>query len=605
MSFTAKIYKNTGYNAINSPDSPARLETHSYTSLDAAEVIQPYNLSKLVVSASYNQVEEADFLVLEGDGKKAFYSVDGFEMSSPDVAVLNISMMALLTYMAHENITSMADIPFLDGVTERHHIPSGSDNFGDYGEVDPLLVPSKPLEAVDSGDLLRDTRTADDHHIIESRLAVTAPGTEAITYEDSTTGEKVTVPNMKFTDYRGEVVIYDPGAGTTVTVKNPSAQYYDLDVPQVEDGVRRAQSLNLEGGILNSWCLPDDFIIKTVTLGTAKLTSKQREEAVTQLPFVYRSVHNKRALYGSTTRYILYSTASGSSAEFDAEDICKNGSSSLSYPTVVACYDPRPDGRPYFRTKYYRGESTNFWLNAIPGQQWASCPLNFTSKAGISLDTATFNTSRNISYQEGMNMVDMTNLKNQQRQFNADLAPVQKAFNEGGAVASAALSGNLFGLTQNALGMEMDYANTMYGIAASSLADSQAIQMKNMSLAQELQEFKTNTQFTIPDIKFPRSNTLRDILGNGVRMVRIQPSASDTSKFDKILNMYGYKITDPIQGSFFTNRSQYNYVKANGVSVGGTAPKWLRNAVSQELCIGCRYWHVNPNPSYYVGSSNN
>lgn len=611
MSYNVRLYHDTGYNSINCPDSPARLESKSFYNLTAAEIIQPYRLTSITVQAPYEVVANGDYLEIYTNDltAKAFYSVDGFEMTSPDVAVLAVSMDYTLTLMAHENYTSMANIPFLDGITERHHVPKADDIFGDFCEEDNLLCPSKSLEVVSSTDLMNDPGDVGTITVVESRINLSNPGTEAQTYEDSVSGEKVTVPNMSFVRTHGVVQIHDPGTNSNIRVLSPSGEYYRSDNnATVQDNITKAQNLNLEGGILASWVLPSAVVNATSSAGgTVDLISNARNaDPGTRLNFEYRTVANKRALYGKTSKYILFCPASGSQAEFDPEDICKNGSGNIDRPTVEACYDVRSDGRPYYRFKYYRGESSNFWMNAIPGQQWATAPINFTQKPGISLDTAKFETSQKMAMQGIANAAEIGNMRVEQLQTNYDMmygeGSIGNAGRTWGAVTGAIGSLNPM---SGAANYALDQYNAAMSARMTNKADQQALEMKKMAYSQELQQFALDTKFVVPNISFPRSNTIRDILGNGVRVIRINPQASDTAKFDKILNMYGYRITEPLQGSFFTNRSKYNYVKAVGVAIGGTAPKWLREGCAAELAVGKRVWHVDPNTSFYTGALNN
>jgi hypothetical protein len=104
---------------------------------------------------------------------------------------------------------------------------------------------------------------------------------------------------------------------------------------------------------------------------------------------------------------------------------------------------------------------------------------------------------------------------------------------------------------------------------------------------------------------FPRSETIRDLLGNGVRVYRYRFADSDVVKIDKILTMYGYKDTKPLEASDFTNRTKFNYVQASGISVSNnTMPRWIREGIAMQLSIGVRIWHVKPDATAYTDGSN-
>ena len=139
----------------------------------------------------------------------------------------------------------------------------------------------------------------------------------------------------------------------------------------------------------------------------------------------------------------------------------------------------------------------------------------------------------------------------------------------------------------------------------SALSDTYDIGRKRANAAaQELQEFNINQNIVAPQLMFPRSEGLRDFLGNGCYAYRYYLEDSDLAKFDKILTMYGYRITEPLTKTMFNVRSKFNYIKAKGVSIGGSLPKWLREGMAQELAIGKRFWKVAPDKTIYTNGGN-
>lgn len=606
MSYSVKLFKNTGFNAVNGPSKISLLEGMQYDTYPAAEVIEPYKLTSLVISATYDNVFGADYMEVYDSTHRAFYSVDGYDMTSPDVAVMHITMDYTLTYLAYKGYDSVGSIKFLDGITERHHVAAGNDVFGNFCEEDNLLIPAAPMEVDDSGNLL-DLPYSGGETIVESRIDLTDPGTAAITYTDPSTNETVTVPKMRFTGTRGNVVIADPSGGPSASIVNPSAEYYDGSDNTIKGNIEKAQNLNLESGILNSWVLPSGAAtVSKTSSGICYMNAQVREQS-SGLNFVFQNVNNKRALYGGTTKYIIYSPASGSSVEYQAEDICKNGNTVLTAPVVASVCDPRPDGRPYYNTKYHHG-GTPFWPNCIPGEQWMNAPINFNSKSGISLETANFVASRDIAKQD---LANYTELGNARKVYNETALGQSKAnmimgigANAAGIMSNPSLGSVVGGLVNTEQGM-YNYGMQTMEAGISIMTDLQAIQMKKMAMNQELQAFQIATQYTVPSISFPRSNTIRDILGNGVRMLRIRPASVDVTKFDKILTMFGYRVTEPLAPAHFTNRAKFNFVKAAGVSISDqSAPKWLKDGVAAELSVGHRYWHVKPYDAAYTDGTN-
>ena len=136
----ARLYYDTGFNSINVPDSEATLVKASgnIRTFSTMDILQRYFLSKITIRAFEDDVINADYLKIydeNNESKYAFYSINGYTMTSGDVVDLAVVMDPLLCCGGIENID------FLDGMTRRHHV--SKDVFGAYQEDDPLLIPTR------------------------------------------------------------------------------------------------------------------------------------------------------------------------------------------------------------------------------------------------------------------------------------------------------------------------------------------------------------------------------------------------------------------------------------------------------------------------------
>lgn len=136
----ARLYYDTGFNSINVPDSEETLIASSgnIKTFSTMDILQRYFLSKITIRAFEDDVINADYLKIydeNNENKYAFYSINGYNMTSGDVVELTVIMDPLLSCGGIENIE------FLDGMTRRHHV--SDDTFGAYQEDDPLLVPTR------------------------------------------------------------------------------------------------------------------------------------------------------------------------------------------------------------------------------------------------------------------------------------------------------------------------------------------------------------------------------------------------------------------------------------------------------------------------------
>lgn len=134
-----RMYMNTGFNTVNVPDSEATLNTaaESHTDFPVIDCLQRYFLSSIKIRAFEDQVIQGDYIKLwdeSNPSRFAFYSVNGYTMTSGDTITLSISMDSLLTCGGVDNID------FLDGVTNRYNASDNTMNMRNV-EDDPLLIP--------------------------------------------------------------------------------------------------------------------------------------------------------------------------------------------------------------------------------------------------------------------------------------------------------------------------------------------------------------------------------------------------------------------------------------------------------------------------------
>lgn len=609
--WNVRLFYNTGLNTMNIVDKPSRLSGANYIDVPALDILQGEGLSSVSVKATRAQVKNVDYMQLTDtdSGDIFYYSVNGFEMTSMDVASLGITLDALLTLSQRTN--GVENITFLDGITERHHVAKADDVYGAFTEEDPLLVPSKELGYAEAT-VFNDT-TGAQTLIVESLVDLDKAGvnTEAVVYTDPVSGEGVTVP--------AALESVDDPTYVFPSWKNPEiatagSAYYDRSETKAQKGLDRVRELGLDSGtILSSFKIPSYMISTIKTAPNSKIeyiTGNQGHNDLTGLPFEYANVRNKRVLYGSTSAYMIFSTASGQSMSFKPEDLYVSGETS---PTIYCDIDPRAKGHPIFRFRYYKGIDviqSNFFQNAVYGMEWAEAPLVYTGQSGSALTELRYNTSREMSQQFYEN--NRKGIAAEQLMDHAQVWGNMVGDMLGGALGGNYAFGPQAGLQSLAPVKALQRGLGHLGDAISltgrdTMRDFQKARLEdeyNLNAKREFQELKIATTIQAPDIHFPRSETMRDFLGNGAYVIQYRIQASDLQKLDKVLDMYGYKDTKPIEASDFTNRSKFNFVKANNITIGGNHPKWLREAAAAQLGAGCRVWHQLPDVAAYTDGTN-
>ena len=202
MSYTCRLFLNTGFNSVNIPYSPSLVENALHIDPPALQILQDGGaLTHIDVKVTgFSQVENVDYAKVG----KYYYFVDGGEivMLNADTARIPLYMDFLTSLGGVAAIVS-GSIKILDGITSRVHV--SDDAYGKWCEVDPYMAPAKPLK------IQKELLSGSDNYacVVKSTLDLSAMGTATgkvgTTYEDAVTGETVTVPatieNTGDTDY--------------------------------------------------------------------------------------------------------------------------------------------------------------------------------------------------------------------------------------------------------------------------------------------------------------------------------------------------------------------------------------------------------------------
>ena len=559
-------YKNTGFDLENRPDSLSLLmSSGERISLDPTDYMYNRFLSSISVRANYETVQDLDYLQISN----MFYIVNDIKMTSPDVAFLYLSLDATLS------LGGIKNLKFLDGITKRYCVKD--DSFGKYRTEDELITASQPLKIVNGGYFFNGIE--DNHVIIESSVDLEKLGSaeysEALSYSEIETGEKVVVPKTPALNPSQRTGVYmSNGQGQFILTKTPATAYFRGSSDGVSSGLANARSLGLSSAIISQYVIPSEYIDPTSYNADLDGDNPQYIHYLkgldnvmeSGLNYEYSQVKNKRLLYGSLNEYMLISICSGNSVSFCPEDIYREGETA---PKIRMITDPRSKGKPYFRFEYYEGNRSNFFMNCITGLPWNNAPLVWTDKDGSTIDKYAF-------YSDRLNARNTRAMERETTKLNF-LLDWGKYLTGGGNIPT--VSAGEFG----------------------GSASSNQIQYENQA-RQAWTSFDFSQNLITPEINFPREEGLRDFIGNGVLAIRYRLSDMDIIKNDKILTMYGYKDAKPLPGNeseIFTSRQNFNYVEIQGASIGGVASKQLRDMASAELSQGIRFWHIKPDPSAY------
>lgn len=604
--YKVTLFLNSGFNAVNIPDSVATLNASAaHVEVDPVEILQNRFLSSIRINADWSTVKDCDYCKVGN----FYYSVSSVNMQSENTAELSLTPDFILSAGGVKE--GNATFQILDGVTERQTV--AEDNFGEYTDDDPLTTPQRPLRLITAW--LMDTSRPGFYTYISTTLDLRKQGQnkDGVTYTDQETGKDVTVPKTYQIDNSqvtkiGFAQLASDSTGALQGDITDGTKYYIRDDgsnpkdEEIETGIAQARVLGIENSIIDQWSIPKIYVDNENTGDPFSPTSVIGAAGSFDVPFPFewnQTVKNKRLEYGEYCKYGIITT-SGNSMEA-APEVLKAGNETA--PTIDWRSDPRPEGKPYFRFHSMNGD-TEFWRNCIAGSKWQKVPLVYQGQSGTALTRLNFDNDRAMKKQlksQFMNDNAIDRFQNAMNIIPNALSGMSNGMESGAAVggifgapAGAAIGGAV-GLasgmsnstfTNARLGNQRDYYKANY-----------ALEKKN-----ELSQLYQNTTVYTPTVNFPyESDIIRDVKGNGVLVYRYEYDPYDADRIDKLLTMYGYKETEDLKMENFNRRQKFDYVQCSSVTVTGR-PRWWNDGIGDQLRNGIRIWHVKPDPSAYTNN---
>ena len=651
--YNVRCYYNTGFNAVNIPSSPDVLKEFTPHTFPALEVLQDLGLSEIRIKATWGQAQQIDYVCLytpttvEGQVEKAvYYIVTGIpEMVATDVAKLPV----VCDYYNTAGGINYIDI--LDGITSRVTVskdvpksgwnPTDSENY--LYEEDPLLAPSGQLNLVTKWANIYST---DYHSYIETTLDLiqtdlTSIGkvyyeTEA---EGVNTGQTIT-PKVNVSELSTTLVDTKLSNAVGGTYINPETRIYQVDDEyngwtgdpdataraSIGAGIATARSLRVEDSIINKVIIPTDAVevtkeyqnwSRTYKDGTTK---RRTDQKISYMKGVAKKVavnakvggsgtawslvdysdygvtiHNNRLLYGRYTPIGMMTTA-GNKVELNIEQVSVGDST----VNIRSYTDPSLGGCPYYMFERadmrpittVGDEEVGMFSQSVAGLTWKQAPLKFSETKGSLLNAIELKNSRMMSDTAATNFVRSNDYSQTVNAFNTLTSSVNSviAMNQGGG-----LQGVVGSLTQgmiNDVGLDIQRQN----------AEDSYLSAKEA----ELSKYAVTQNVFVPEIKFPYNSTfLRDLFGEGILLYRYKYSKADVKRIDKLLTMYGYKVTKELEKKDFTSRQYFNYIECSSLSVkakGNYNTIAVADGISKQLQVGTRLWHVKPDSSHYTNN---
>lgn len=644
MSCRVTVYSSP-FGAVDRADSEATLlaSTTAVSSFDCDLLPFRNGIHVRCYTSDCSNIETASYLKLKYTAlKMPIFAV------ITDTIPIDADTWEFVTEIAAE-LTVLPHATSISGITERVHVPKSSDTLGAFIEEDPYLGCSQPLEIEQEYCFTDDGyRSGNSYHIVAANMDLNLLGysdfNTALEWTNSGSKKSVVTPqeaSLKTTytinstlpplnyDTTGieqyiaqDIINVDTGLVEKRVEKSPTTHYFDGEITKVADGIAKAHALGSSNGIIASYLVPKTFVRGTVvsdtfntfgrfndgTVKNAYCITGAMGEKFTSLKFDNANVQNKRLLVGAMNKYGIASIAGGETAEFNPEDIMFDSKGKLlTAPSVIFSADITENGRPSFKFKFVNG-AFDMLRGIVAGAQWKNAPISNMRAEGYERHQRKFDNDTAIQQY------------NVHKQQNAGFASLLGGIASGGrnvaqnANIGTTISGSIDGTS----------SQTIFGGGTANLGSNLGIEIVGTGLKalsqtitnfsdnhygekvrmQELEQLVYNDSFVAPTVLFPCNATVRDFIGNGVLAYRYHPTQADLTRLDKILNMFGYKVTKELELSDFSNRSRYNYVKASAVHIVAPAfPRYIIEAAEESIMMGVRIWHVPYDGNYTIANN--
>ena len=366
-------------------------------------------------------------------------------------------------------------------------------------------------------------------------------------------------------------------------------------------------------------------------------------------------IANPRVFYGKWHSYKLLALGTGSSIEYLPEELTGERIDTLmqdyfglitplqsgckDMPQIGYFADPREGGKPYFNVWKRDHTNKSFAVSAIQGETWKDIPLLSDVASGQALYNLQYAINQAYKDQQYSDYNQNLSAGGFWGQIKGAIGGItgsvgstvsglggvntnaQKMAASGATAAeiSTATTAGMQGIGYGAVGQ---LAQTSVNIAGASaggwlneflddivgsetaakLGSTRSIarELRAMEKTSELETFMVQSPAYISNITSSYSVNKADFFSNGCILLKKKLSNADFIKFDKVLNMFGYKHTDIMKNEYLTNKPKFNYVQAALTDIEILNPninhnKSLEDKIKDVFGTGVRIWHVKPN----------
>ena len=575
MRVLCAIYGNTGFNVVNIPDTPARLQLmadggkcqilfNEYLELNTTYT------PKIIINKKWDEINTADYVFMTTnlyDNKMCYcYTVANIQMLADDVAELTLIIDAINT------LGGLQNVEVLQGIVERRTIAVSEDLYGKYSLNEPF-TPQQPL-AIKIGNIFGSIDNNKKCYY-EKVLKTVDNVSNVLRPTGGVANQEVLL--IPATQKINDTTTCEMMMSSLKSCKQPISEIKEINGTELDE-INKLRQYGMENAILTAWELPTNY----GGFSGANLRGNLRiiPESATGITLNYSDTYNKKAIYGEFSKLVLYSICSGNKAEFNPEDIVNNNTFN-----ILIITDPRANGKPTAYFEYFKGANLyDYGVNGVAGMVWNNAPIVYTDKSGSNVDRLNFETQQKLR-------TDKFETKARQERTNLGITTLADTIQGGITTGAVGVVGALGRSVGKLIGMEWER--------------SQALELQQLEMGAESEIFNRNQTYVQPEVNFARNESVRDFLGNNFLLTQYQLSQTDLINYDTFLTQFGYNVGgETYLNTMSTNRPDFNFIKFTSVSLKNEHPLWIRKQAEEQLKVGVRLWHKEPNTQSLLASGN-
>lgn len=563
--YQVMLYKNTGFNSNNIPDSPALIDTISEehkTSVPSLFLNQNNDLSTIKVQGTWEGLKNVDYCKI-GD---CYYFVTNVFMFNDDVCQLSLQLDPITTIQ-------IANMDFIDGWCSRRIIPQSEQSISNYNmNIIPEDWTQQQSCVMDfAKDLAKQSLGGDvtNYDFVLATVDLIDIQAKAVKYSSEGTDTlSVAVPQVATLPYSKSTVFQMNVPSDVVEFKYPNGALYFEPNDKVTEGLAAVRSLGVESAIIGSYSIPVMYVEGTDDdNGRAiKIIGKSGISSIESMKYEYYDFIENKKVFALYNTFELVSVAGSNSAQYEFEAIYHQGDT---YPSFYVWSDPSPNGSPFIRPEWYYGNDTNFWTGSIKGAGWLNNQVVFNIGSGIRQDYVSIN--RNIRQTAASSMIENIS-----------------------SLSSVGLSTLGMFTSGKAPSKMEDISGATSGFGTAIGQANKAIN-NYFTAFKSLQDFANKAVQFAPTIIYPYTSSIQSYVGNDFNIIRYRLTENDARRFDNYLHRYGERVDEPFKKEYLHKKQQYDFIQMSNCQIKSNAGIRFNQQAESMFNGGIRIWHTLPN----------